>query len=159
MPIENALVLNLLRFHQELLPLTDFDFPGNKLADLRITEKELAMADKLVDSMAVDWQPEQYKDDYRERLHGIDDRRLEPKENVVHEDKEAEEFSENAATNVVDFMALLKKSLPGERGRNKAGSKATAAKRPQTATRTSAKAKAKTESAPRTAAKAKRKRK
>lgn len=111
MPVENALVLNLLRFQHELVPLDDFDFPSEDLKALRINERELAMADQLVASMAEEWQPDQYRDDYRERLHAVIEHRLARREGLVHMGEEHAAAEENTATNVVDFMALLKKSL------------------------------------------------
>jgi len=124
MPVGDALVLNLLRFNQELVPLDEFDFPGEDLKALRITEKELTMAQQLMASMAEDWDPESYTDDYRERLHAMIERRLERKENLVRTREEAQP-APDTATNVVDFMALLKKSL--DKGRAPAAGK-TAAK-------------------------------
>jgi len=107
----DALVLDLLRFDQELVDQDEFDFPGSDLKALRINERELAMAQQLVDSMAEDWQPQQYHDDYRERLHAMIERRLGSEANLVKTKEHPEAEEANTATNVVDFMALLKQSL------------------------------------------------
>jgi DNA end-binding protein Ku len=114
MVVDDALVLNLLRFGQELVPSSSFNFPSDDLKAYRITPRELEMAEQLVESMAAPWEPEGYRDDYRERLSDIVEQRLASKENVVYRDERAEEVPENAATNVVDFTALLKQSLSGK---------------------------------------------
>lgn len=121
MPLENMLVLNLLRFAQEVVPLENFDLPTRDLEKYRISARELDMAGELVDSMTLEWQPSSYVDDYRDRLAEIVEKRLASKEGIIHESPEREEEHEQATTNVVDFMALLEKSLEsGKRSPNKA---------------------------------------
>jgi DNA end-binding protein Ku len=107
----DALILNLLRFQQELVPLDDFSFPEADLKALRISPRELEMAEQLIDSMTVEWEPDRYVDDYRERLVKLVDKHVARKQGLVSEPKSDEHEPENAATNVVDFMALLKNSL------------------------------------------------
>lgn len=107
----DALILNLLRFRQELVPLDEFTFPGADLDALRISKRELDMAQQLVDSMTVEWLPDRYVDDYRERLSKLVDKHLARKQGLVRETKSSDHEPEDAATNVVDFMALLKNSL------------------------------------------------
>lgn len=142
-PVQDALVLNLLRFDQELVPSDEFDFPGEDLKGLRISEKELDMARQLVDSMADEWQPERYHDDYRERLHAMIERRLSSKENLVKTREKPEAAEANTATNVVDFMALLKKSL--DKG-GRPGAKTSEKPARNTRAKSSPRAKSKTES-------------
>lgn len=105
----DALILNLLRFQQEVVEADNFVFPADDLDALRITPREIEMATHLVDSMTVPWNAGSYQDDYREKLMKIVEKHLGEKEGLVQE-IDAEEPVE-AATNVVDFMALLKKSL------------------------------------------------
>jgi DNA end-binding protein Ku len=108
---DDALILNLLRFQQEIVPLDDFTFPASDLDALRISTRELNMAEQLIESMTVAWEPARYVDDYRERLSRLVDKHLARKQGVVRESKSRDSEPENAATNVVDFMALLKNSL------------------------------------------------
>jgi DNA end-binding protein Ku len=81
------------------------------------------MAKQLIDSMTVAWDPERYVDDYRQRLTKLVDKHLAKKQGLVRESEAAEHDTEDAATNVVDFMALLKNSL-GRKGRASASPKA-----------------------------------
>lgn len=146
LPWQDALVLNLLRFPQEVVDVGEFVLPTGKLADYRISTQEMHMAEKLVDSMAAAWTPDSYHDDYRKQLGEVVKKRLAQKGRRVVEEQAAEELPEEAATNVVDFMALLKKSIAGDHPRRspaKAASKKTAAAAAKTPAR-------KTPPAPRT---------
>lgn len=67
-PLDNALVLYLLRFHDELRDIQDFDLPERGLKDHKISSKEVDLAERLVDSMASRWEPEKYHDEYRDAL-------------------------------------------------------------------------------------------
>jgi DNA end-binding protein Ku len=108
---DDALILNLLRFQQEVVPLDEFSFPEADLKKLRISSRELEMAEQLIESMTVEWDPGRYVDDYRERLVKLVDKHIASKQGLVKEAKGEEREPEGAATNVVDFMALLKNSL------------------------------------------------
>lgn len=111
MPRDDALLLMLLRFPQELVPADEYAFPDKKPAAYRISAKELDMAESLVKSMIGKWQPDGYHDDFRERLAKVIEGRVKAK-GVVRTPAAAEaELPRNAATNVVDFMSLLKKSI------------------------------------------------
>ncbi|MDD2521694.1 MAG: Ku protein [Anaerolineaceae bacterium] len=61
---EEALVLNLLRFKEEIRPAEDLDIPENA----RISEKEMDLAEQLLQSMTEKWDPDQYKDEYQAKL-------------------------------------------------------------------------------------------
>lgn len=110
MPLDKALVLNLMRFPQELIAADEFNLPQEAPARYRITPKESEMAQALVESMVTKWNPEDYKDDFREQLRKIIDEQIArqggkpPKPGKPHP-------VPGAATNVVDFMSLLRKSL------------------------------------------------
>lgn len=106
----DALILNLLRFEQEVVAADNFIFPAHDLDDLHISKREIDMATQLVDSMTLPWNAADYRDDYRDTLTKIVERRVAAKQGLIQETPEEEEAPE-AATNVVDFMALLKESL------------------------------------------------
>jgi len=110
MPLGDALVLIMMRYPQELVDPSEYKIPEGKSGDYRVSAKELAMATQLVESMATKWNPEEYHDEFRERLSEIIRKRIKQKgatAKVVEDD----EPHEGAATNVVDFVALLQKSL------------------------------------------------
>jgi DNA end-binding protein Ku len=109
-PHDDALVLILLRYQQELVDLGEFKLPAGKLSDYRVSPKEIEMATQLVESMSVPWNPDDYTDDYRERLRAVIDKRMKS-EGVVSPDVDDEIEREGIATNVVDFESLLRKSI------------------------------------------------
>jgi DNA end-binding protein Ku len=117
-PFENALLLNLLRFPQEIIDPEEFNLPAEAPARYRIAPREMEMAEALVASMATKWNPADYKDDFRAKLRKIIDAQIaadggkEPK-------TEKPKAIPGATTNVVDFMSLLRKSLDKEGGKKR----------------------------------------
>src|SRR6202451_3853065 len=57
MPQDNALPLHLMRFPQDRVQPRDFTLPAGKPADYHVSERELAMAAQLIDSMTAPWKP------------------------------------------------------------------------------------------------------
>ena len=111
-PHDDALVLNLLRFPQEIVAAKEFNFPSGALSKFRITAAELTMAENLLKSMAGAWKPSQYKDDFRDKLRKLLQKRVDKAHGTLSiDEKDAVEAEDVKSTNVVDFMALLKKSL------------------------------------------------
>jgi DNA end-binding protein Ku len=114
MPHGDALVLMILRYPQELVDPEDYKLPTGSLADYRINSKETAMAEQLIASMSGDWQPEEYHDEFRERLHTLLKKRIKAKGGTTRVEEEPAP-REDDATNVVDFMSLLQKSLDAKK--------------------------------------------
>ena len=109
MPEGDALVLMLLRYPQELVEPADYKIPEGKTGDYRISAKEMEMARQLIDSMAADWKPDAYHDEFRARLSEILKKRIKSKGATTRLEETPER--EDATTNVVDFMSLLEQSL------------------------------------------------
>lgn len=157
MPQGNALLLVLLRYPQELVDVEDYRLPEKATSEYRIAPKEMAMAEQLIESMSGEWTPGDYRDEFRDRLKKIIDKRLKDNGAVVADEDEHEPEIENASTNVVDFMALLKKSLASNT-RTPAKKSGTPAARKTSAKKTTpSKAKSKTSSKKTTARKRTRK--
>lgn len=116
MPLEDALVLVLMRFPQELVDPDEYNLPDAAPAKYRISPKEVEMAASLVESMSADWKPADYKDDFREKLRKVINEQVAAKGKRRKGKPEAAPVVANSSTNVVDFMALLKKSLAAKRG-------------------------------------------
>lgn len=102
---ENALVLNLLRYHQELRSTEALDLPGE---DVEVSEKELKMARTLVDAMAGEWDPEEFHDEYREALLKWIDERIEAGE--IEAAPEVADRDEEAPA-PINMMEALRKSV------------------------------------------------
>lgn len=114
MPHGDALVLMILRYPQELVDPEDYKLPSGSLADYRINSKETAMAEQLIESMSGEWKPDEYHDEFRERLHTLLKKRIKAKGGTTKVEEEPVP-REDDATNVVDFMSLLQKSLDAKK--------------------------------------------
>lgn len=125
LPVGDALVLNLIRFQQEVIDPEEYQFPRASNPAVRITPKESEMARKLIESMVGDWEPSQFVDETRQRLQALIDQRIKGKKPLP---KVAEEAPVEG-TNVVDFISVLKKSLETQR-RTPANAATPDAKRP-----------------------------
>lgn len=110
LPRENALMLVMMRFPQELVDVSEYAIPDGAQGDYRISAKELEFSKQLIDSMSAEFTPGDYRDEFRERLQQVIRERMES-EGVVHHADEAPEAGESATTNVVDFMSLLQQSI------------------------------------------------
>src|SRR5438477_3789185 len=102
-PEDGALVLELMHFGDELIDTSKLHIPKK----VEVGKRELNMATALIDSMSAKWNPEKYKNDYREALmHVIE-------EKVEAGGKEIEEKPRKAAkpTKVIDLVKVLQKSL------------------------------------------------
>jgi DNA end-binding protein Ku len=107
-PHENALILNLLRYHQELRNTSEFELPAASLKTYKISAKEMDIAKQLVSSMTTKWNPVSYHDDFRQALQ------QQIEEKIQREARRIPKKKQKAAirsTNVINFVELLKKSL------------------------------------------------
>jgi DNA end-binding protein Ku len=144
LPRDNALLLMLLRYPQEIVPADEYAFPDKKVSAYRVTQKELDMAESLVKSMVGKWEPDEYHDDFRERLTKVINTRIKAKGGVRAPAAEAAAMPKNASTNVVDFMSLLQKSIKDNKRTpaKKSGSTTKRASRPARRRSTGARKKA-----------------
>ncbi|NII09744.1 Ku protein [Oleiagrimonas sp. C23AA] len=108
---KQALRLVLLRYPQELIADDTYELPGAGKAGLKISERELSMAAKLVKSMQEDFEPSDYRDEYRDKLGKLIEKRLADKDVVEPETGDDDDDGKQDDGKVVDFMALLKKSI------------------------------------------------
>jgi DNA end-binding protein Ku len=99
--VEDALVMEIMRYADELVDTSSFTFPSAE----NVREAELRMAEQLVNTLADSFQPEKYSDTYRENLMRIINAKLKGRKIEVEEPEEPE------ATNVIDLMARLQESL------------------------------------------------
>src|SRR5918912_2175086 len=74
--IEDAIVLTIMRFSDELADIKQFEFPSAS----GVRKLELDMAKSLVNSLAAEWDPSKYTDKYRENLLKIIQAKVKGKE-------------------------------------------------------------------------------
>lgn len=128
-PQGRALVLELLRFPHELRDAGELELPKAGLEDAGVTQREIEMAEKLVEGMVEEWDPSQYKDDYRNDLMARIDEKIEKGETEVIAEPEEEDAGEKKDSKVIDIMDLLKRSLEKTGGKLKTKASAKAAKK------------------------------
>ncbi|MGH2926741.1 MAG: Ku protein [Solirubrobacteraceae bacterium] len=102
-PIGDAMALSTMLFGDEVLAPDRLD-ELDALADVEATPRELKMAQQLIDSLSADFDPSRFKDEYRERVLDLIERKAAGEEIAVL--PEAEEV-----TPAPDLMAALEASL------------------------------------------------
>lgn len=133
MPVGDALVLDLLRWPEEIVDASELNVPTGKPDQYRINPRELEMAEQLIGAMEGEFDPEAFKDTFHDKLTAV----IESKMKKGGRKAAPATKAKPEATNVVDFMSLLKQSLEksGEAGKPAPRSRArqaAARKRPST---------------------------
>src|SRR5213596_1420091 len=102
-PEDGALVLELMHFADELADTSKLHISKK----VEVGKREMTIAKSLIDSMSSKWNPEKYKDDYRQALMEVIE------EKVEAGGKEIEEKPKKAPkpTKVIDLVSVLQKSL------------------------------------------------
>jgi len=110
-PRGNGLVLNLLRWEDEVRDVAGLQWPGD---DVTVSAAELKMAEQLVEAMAGDWQPDLFHDEFREKLMALVEQKARDGGLKAVAPLPGEEVSEGAE--VIDLTELLRRSLKGNAG-------------------------------------------
>ena len=100
-PFENTMLLSTLYWPDEIRALGELDLPAE---ELELKPAELKMASQLIDAMTGEFDPAQYRDEYREALMQVIESKIEGRETI--EVEPAEE-----PTKLVDLMAALQASV------------------------------------------------
>ena len=113
-PEDGALVLELMHFAEELIEPSSLQIPRN----LELGSKELDMAEELVGRMTDKWHPEKYKDDYRQALLHLIEKKIESGGRTPAVGPEPK----RTPTKVIDLVSVLQESLAqaGKGGARKA---------------------------------------
>ena len=106
-PAGDVLTMETMLFHDELIDPTDIEELPNE--DVHATEREVDMARQLIESLSTDFEPTKYRDEYRDRVLDMIERKAEGQEVAVTAEPEAPEV-------VPDLMAALEASLAAAKG-------------------------------------------
>ncbi len=104
--LKHALVLELMHFADELLDAEKLNVPKK----LEVGKRENEMAEALVKSMSSKWDPEKYKDDYRDALMEVIEEKVESGGKEIEEKPKEKKPS----TKVIDLVAVLQESLKAQ---------------------------------------------
>ena len=111
-PWDDMMVLNTLRYANELRPTKDLEIPAKSVKASGVTPRELEMATKLVEEMSDAWKPTQYKDTYHDDLMRLINKRIKAgKTEVITAPSKDRDEERPGRAKVVDLMALLKRSV------------------------------------------------
>jgi len=149
---DGVLTLTTMRFHDEVVPPSELDdaLPDEKP---KVAKREQQMAEQLIDSLSTEFEPDAYKDEYREQLLALIEQKAEGKEIV------APEAEAPKATKAPDLMAALEESIAAVKEKGSSGDGAKKATKPKAAPKTkksksNSKSKSKSKSSSRSKAKA-----
>jgi DNA end-binding protein Ku len=116
----NVLMMETMIFADEVVDPGDIeDLPAAK--DLKASERELKMAQQLIDSLTADFEPAKYQDEYREKVLELIERKAAGEEIAVQ--PEAPEPKQ-----VPDLMAALEASLAAVKGDSSGNGKSSSGK-------------------------------
>jgi DNA end-binding protein Ku len=113
-PSGDALVVESLYFADEIRD--PVDVLGELPDDSAFADRELKIAEQLIESLSVDWKPENYTDSYRERVQELIESKREGRKVVA--------AKKAPRTNVIDLMAALEESIAARGGRGAKAEKA-----------------------------------
>lgn len=116
----DVLMLQSLLWDDEV---REANFPSLE-TEVKISDKELEMSSALVDSMARDFEPEEYTDNYQVQLRQLIEAKLEQGDSIDTEATFGVTASEGEGGEVIDLMEALKRSLDKKRGKGSVDSSA-----------------------------------
>ena len=116
-PLDGALAMSTMRFEDQIVVRDDI--PGLDVEREEPTEKELALATQIIESLASEWDPGQYEDTYTAELRRVITAKDEGNEIVAEE--------EPAGAKVLDLMAALEASVAAARSGDLDSARAAAA--------------------------------
>jgi DNA end-binding protein Ku len=113
-PRDGVLAMETMLFADEVIPpdsLDELTVDGSKTS-----KRELEMAKQLIESLSADFEPEQYRDEYRERVLDLIERKAAGETITI-------EAPEEEPQKVPDLMAALEASIASAKGPSSGGSK------------------------------------
>ena len=123
-PNDGVLTLTTMRFADEVVPPGELDdvLPAKQP---KVAKREVEMAEQLIDSLTREFDPSAYRDEYREELLALIERKAEGKDVLAGVSTE-----EPKATKAPDLMAALEESIAAVKGKEDGGA-AKKAKKPK----------------------------
>src|SRR5260221_1666276 len=115
-PSNGVLTLTTMRFADEVVSADELEdvLPAEQP---KVAKLEQEMAEELIDSLSTKFDPDSYRDEYREELMSLIERKAEGKEVVTPEAEEPK------ATKAPDLMAALEESIAAVKGKSGTGKK------------------------------------
>ena len=118
-PVGPALVLNLLRWGEDVRSLGDLDLPAEGTTANKLSDREMAMATQLVDELTTKFKPEDYRDLFKAQVMSLVEKKVEAgdTEAVI----EPDEVPPGTGADIIDLTELLQRSLRGGKSKDAGG--------------------------------------
>ena len=124
-PYKDVILMNTLRYPNELRDTDELEVPSSNLKTVGVTPREVEMARRLVEGMSAPWKPEEHRDTYHEDLMALIEKRVEAGQTEAVTEPSKDEGKRPAKGEVIDLMALLKRSVEAKgKGRGAQAAKA-----------------------------------
>ncbi|MCU4118889.1 Ku protein [Variovorax sp. N23] len=111
-PSGPGLVLNLLRWGADIRPWKDLPLPAEGAKAAGLSERELKMAGELVEDMSSDWDPDEFKDSFKDEIMRLVDLKVAAGDTEsVTQPEPSEEGGSGGGAKIIDLTELLQRSL------------------------------------------------
>ena len=110
-PSGRGMVLNLLRWGDEIRPWTHLDLPPEGVKPAGLVDAEMKMAEQLVESMSTTFRPQAYKDEFKDAIMKLVDQRVKSGKTQSVRPLEPVQEDASAGAQIIDLTELLKRSL------------------------------------------------
>jgi DNA end-binding protein Ku len=115
-PSGPVLILNLLRWSNEIRRWEELNLPAEGIKGSGVTDKELKMAAQLVNSMSSEWNPEEFHDTFKEKIMDLVHQKAESGELQSVSQPEQLEQPQSGAQ-IIDLAELLRNSLKKDKNK------------------------------------------
>ena len=110
-PSGRGMVLNLLRWGDEIRPWTHLDLPPEGVKPAGLVDAEMKMAEQLVESMSTTFRPQAYKDEFKDAIMKLVDQRVKSGKTQSVTPLEPVQEDASGGAQIIDLTELLKRSL------------------------------------------------
>lgn len=111
-PSGPGLILNLMRWGEEIRSWEDLDLPPEGAKAAGLSARELSMAKQLVNDMTETWDPGKFRDSFRDEIMALVERKArEGKIETVEQPQKAEDSAGRSGATILDLTELLQRSL------------------------------------------------
>ena len=121
-PAGEVLVLNLLRWGDEVKSLAGLDLPAAGVKGAKVNASEMKMAEQLVKDMSGKWNPDEFKDEFKHAVMKVVEKKVKAGDTETVIEPEEEAPAEGAE--IIDLTELLTRSLKGGKAAKSGGTSA-----------------------------------
>ncbi len=108
---EDALMIMLLRFPQEIRATAKLELPSSDSKEWQPAKKEMDLATRLIDEMTEKWKPDDFHDEYRSALMEFIEKKIAGGESVDDVVQSGDDEEEGAGSKVLDLADYLARSF------------------------------------------------